>query len=549
VEDGVTYDLRVRAVTVLGNSGAWAYVYGHLVVGKTAAPSNVTGFTVSFDGASTLFRWEKVSDIDVAEYEVRLGSTWAASSLVGRTRADFLRIEALAAAATYLIKAFDTSGNESAAAASVTVTPVAPNQVVPSAAFDGADVKLTWAAVSGGSYPVARYEVRHGTTWAGGTSAGFVDVTTFRVLGNWSGSRTWWVAGIDAAGTVGTPGSVEVVVTVPFAPTITPEVIDNNVLLRWTDATQTLPLKHYEIRRGTTFAGATVIGTVQARFSMIFESSAGLYLYWVVGVDSAGNYGTEQSTAVTVSAPPDFIFYDQTESVFAGTKTNCYIMPENGKLLACVNVTETLAQHFEFANGGSPSWATIQDQINAGFPIYIEPSRTSGQYVEELDYGTTIPSTLITVSLASTVIAGSVTVTPTISTREDGSPNPWTDHAGVWQVYATNFRYVKITLDLSSSGGNDLLLIDSLSIRLDVKIKRDSETVTCNSGDSGGTTVTFAESFIDVRSITTTAQGTTPAVCVVDFTDAPNPTDFKVLVFDLAGVRITRDVRWEASGV
>jgi hypothetical protein len=106
-----------------------------------------------------------------------------------------------------------------------------------------------------------------------------------------------------------------------------------------------------------------------------------------------------------------------------------------------------------------------------------------------------------------------------------------------------------VTLDFSSSGGNDLLLVDSLTTRLDVKIRRDSETVTANSGDSGGTTVNFNVAFIDVRAINGTAQGTTPANVVIDFTDAPNPTSFKVLVFDLAGNRITRDVRWEASGV
>jgi hypothetical protein len=148
-----------------------------------------------------------------------------------------------------------------------------------------------------------------------------------------------------------------------------------------------------------------------------------------------------------------------------------------------------------------------------------------------------------------TVVSGSVTITPTISTATAAAPTTWTDHAGVLQVYATDFRYVKVTLDFTSSGGNDLLLIDSLIVRLDVKIKRDSGIVTANSGDSGGTTVNFAEVFIDIRSITGTPQGTTPAVPVIDFTDAPNPTSFKILVFDLAGGRITRDVRWDASGV
>lgn len=549
LSDGLTYDVRVRAVTSVGNAGDWAYIYGHTVIGKTAPPSDVAAFASSFDGFSTLFTWDHIADYDLAEYQVKRGSTWSGAVSVGQTLSNFLRIEVLGSVGTYLIKAIDTSGNESTNAASTVVTPVAPGTPAPSASFDGGDLKLVWASVAVTSYPLARYEVRYGATYGSSTLVGYVDVTAFRTLANWSGSRTWWVTAIDVAGTASIPASVEVVVTAPSAPSITPEVIDNNVLLRWTDATQTLPLKHYELRRGTAFAGATVIGTVQARFSVVFESSGATVTYWIVGVDSAGNYGVEKSVTVTVSQPPDFILYDQLTSDYSGTKTNCIINPDNGNLLVAMNTTETFEEHFQYANGGSPSWTTPQDQIDAGFPIYIEPSKTTGQYVEVIDYGTTIPSTSISVSLGSLDIAGSVTVTPTISVAPDGSPTEWTDYAGVWQTYATAFRYVKITLDFSSSGNDDLLEVTSLVTRLDVKIKRDSETVTLNAGDSGGTTINFNVSFIDIRSITLTAQGTTAIICVVDFTDAPNPTDFKGLAFDTLGIRATTVARWEASGV
>ena len=539
-------DIEVTGIhPVFGAGPQSKLTKSYRILGKATPPADVTGFSGSFDGPDTVLRWTRVPDVDVGEYEVRSGTDWNSAVIVGRSKSDVLRTAALAAPTTFWVKAFDVSApaNESITAASVTVSPSAPGQVVPSAMFEGGDVKLTWPAPAAGSYPVARYEVRHGATWAGGTPVGFVDVTTFRALANWSGSRIWWIAGLDVVGRAGTPGSIEVVVTKPSAPAITSEVIDNNVLLRWTDATQTLPIKHYEIRRGATFAGASVFSTAQARFANLFESSAGLFTYWVVGVDSAGNYGTEQSVAVSVSAPPDFILYDQVESSFAGTKTNCFIIPETGKLLATVNTTETFGEHFD-----NHSWASMQDQVDAGFPIYIEPSTTTGKYEEEIDLGAVIPSTLISVSMASSVVVGSVTVTPTVSHKKL-SGDAWTDHAGVWQAYATDFQYVKVTLDFSSSGGNDLLLVDSLTTRLDVKIRRDSETVTANSGDSGGTTVNFNVAFIDVRAINGTAQGTTPANVVIDFTDAPNPTSFKVLVFDLAGNRITRDVRWEASGV
>ena len=73
-------------------------------------------------------------------------------------------------------------------------------------------------------------------------------------------------------------------------------------------------------------------------------------------------------------------------------------------------------------------------------------------------------------------------------------------------------------------------------------------TVSAVSGDSGGTTVTFAVAFIDVVAITLTPLGTTARYAIYDFTDAPNPTTFKVLLFDSAGARATGTVSWTARG-
>jgi predicted phage tail protein len=44
VQDGISYDVRVRAVNSLGAISDWATVSGHTVIGKTEPPSNVTGF-------------------------------------------------------------------------------------------------------------------------------------------------------------------------------------------------------------------------------------------------------------------------------------------------------------------------------------------------------------------------------------------------------------------------------------------------------------------------------------------------------------------------
>ena len=100
-----------------------------------------------------------------------------------------------------------------------------------------------------------------------------------------------------------------------------------------------------------------------------------------------------------------------------------------------------------------------------------------------------------------------------------------------------------------SSGGNDLLQITGLNIRLDSKLRNDSGTGTANSGDSGGTVVNFNLAFVDVDSISVTPLATSAVIAVYDFVDAPNPTSFKVLLFNTSGTRVSGSFSWNARGV
>lgn len=89
----------------------------------------------------------------------------------------------------------------------------------------------------------------------------------------------------------------------------------------------------------------------------------------------------------------------------------------------------------------------------------------------------------------------------------------------------------------------------NLRARLDVKLEIDSGTVEAESADVGGTVVLFNKAFRDVNSITVSALSTTELQVVYDFIDIPNPTFFKVLVFDSTGTRVDATVSWKARGV
>ena len=123
VEDGLAYDVRVRAVNTLGVKSAWTTAAGHVVAGKTTAPAEVAGFTAAQNGNAMNFRWSQVPDLDLAGYEIRFNpqgtATWAdATPLTEVTRGTAItNAQVPPGDWTFLIKARDTSGNESATAA------------------------------------------------------------------------------------------------------------------------------------------------------------------------------------------------------------------------------------------------------------------------------------------------------------------------------------------------------------------------------------------------------------------------------------------------
>jgi predicted phage tail protein len=499
------------------------------------------------------------------------------------------------------------SNEELGALGSVTTTLVLPSIAQTNSAFKGEQVELSWTPTVG-SLDIATYKIFQSETFdPAATPIAETQSTTYKIKVTWVGSRRFWIQPIDSRGNAGTQSSVQVTITAPGTPSITQQVIDNNVLLRWNDVTTSLPIVYYEVKRGATWETATSIGTKQGLFTTVFETVAGTYTYWLAGVDTAGNYGTPSSVSAEVNQPPDYILKSDYNSTFTGTKTSAYA--SDGKLIVPVNTTETWQSHFT-----SRSWTTPQAQITAGFPYYAMPSTNSASYVEEIDYGTTITNTKVTSTLSTTTVAGATSITPalrtrgttstaatysqtgttitvtsaahglsmgdyvylsftsgtattatyvvataasgsftvtsTTSTTTSGNVNwtKWTNYAGLNQVFAASFRYLQVQYDFASSGGDDLLRVDSLNVRLDVKIRNDAGTGNAVSTDSGGTVVNFTVPFVDVEGLSVTPSGTTPRIAIYDFVDAPNPTSFKVLLFDLSGNRVSGPFSWTARG-
>lgn len=419
----------------------------------------------------------------------------------------------------------------------------APADVSGTAATPTSDgIVLSWAASA--TPNLKQYEVRLGAVWSTATPVGKSLTTRLLVPAVATGNTTWLVKAIDDSGRESVNAAAIVLsVSAPTAPTVTAQVIDNNVLLFWTASVGTQAIQTYEVRRGATWATAAVIGTKTGLFTNVFETNAGTYTYWVAAIDIGGNYGAPASTTTTVSAPPDYVLKASVDSIFGGTKSNAIL--ELGKIVMPVNTTETFAQHFT-----ARAWSTPQDQVNAGYPIYAQPAGTSGYYEEIVDYGTQLAACKVTASFAGTVLAGVVTPSCTITVAQDaGFTTGVQTFAGATQAYGTNFRYAKVRITATGAGGANLYRLDSLNIRLDVKLKNDAGTVTWNGNPA---TAAFNLPFIDVSAINLTVMGSTGSiVAVTDFVDVPNPTTFKVYLFNsTTGAPPTGPitVAWSAKG-
>lgn len=123
VEDGQFYFVRARGVNpYLNVQGDWSYPPIHQVIGKTQPPPDVLSFTV----LGQTFTWGPVFANDLAGYEIRFNfgqnTAWGTGTPLHTgliTESPWTPLVFPSGPITVMVKAIDTSGNESANAASI----------------------------------------------------------------------------------------------------------------------------------------------------------------------------------------------------------------------------------------------------------------------------------------------------------------------------------------------------------------------------------------------------------------------------------------------
>lgn len=554
------YSIQVQAVDIFDNFGGLASFLLEVL------PPETPVLRASVNNGVVRISWSAVkSSFPVRTYQVYT----VTGQLVQETSATFYDIPDPSGTLQYRVRAVDSAGNMSAFA-EISLTLTAPDAPVVTVALndtrDGLDISWT---VPQSMLPVLTYDVVRQWEENLGDNAvelheqdyGSTDATALAVPAIAAGRHVFMVRAIDASGARSVWGTAELDVTPPQG-TLAPvaNVIDNNVMLYWQPPQkQFFAIDHYDL--STVEDGLAVFdGSIDALFASRFERAAGSYTYQLCPVDCAGNVGQGSRITARVSQPPDFVLYDEKDSVFSGTLANA-VLDGRGSMILPVPVGETWAQNIQRVAGllsVSGDTLTWQQKVDGGYPAWLSPAATQGGYTEIVDVGTIIPSTSITVTVSSSVLEGDPQLSCKIEVSETGGDNWRVMAENALFTFATQFRFVRYTFDVS--GG--MLAISNINYRLDVKKLSDFGSVFSAATDNGegfvdrettpdlyGTWVTFNVAFVDVQAGPFVSCGEEGKTAYMNFQDVQNPDGFRVFVLDENGQRVDGHVSWSVNGV
>jgi hypothetical protein len=149
VVDGATYNVRARSISTIGVASAYT-TKNHVIVGKTAPPSDVTGFSANIIEGDAHLSWTPVADLDLSHYKIRFSPTTTAATysngvdLVEKVSRPAASVVVPALTGTYMIKAYDKLNNQSLNAATIV-------NLVPKAVYQNVITTITESPSFSGS--------------------------------------------------------------------------------------------------------------------------------------------------------------------------------------------------------------------------------------------------------------------------------------------------------------------------------------------------------------------------------------------------------------
>lgn len=550
VEDNVSYDARVRAVNGLLHESPWILATNHMVIGKTAKPSDVQNFVYSRQNEKILLSWDPITDLDKKDYEIRRGATFDTGTRIASEIdvTEFLWENQSAGSYTVWIKARDTSLNQSQNATRLDITIAAPS--VPQNvqfSFNGPNLEITWEDPAFSDFAIDHFEVRYGLDVENSILLERSKVTRFSRRADWLGLRRFWIIAKDTARNAGAAASLDISVEAPsVVQNLGTRPLNTSVLIDWTEpASGTLPVDRYKVLRGDVFASATLVGYVSGTFTTDQILTTSEETYWILGVDSAGNEGGELSVTEKLILPPNFVLQSQAvlDPDNFDTKTNAVVFEQGGvnKFLVPAVTPQTIQQHVEAPD---PDWVTFQDKIDDGYSLWCLPSNTSPSTVlEEVDLGVNISASFIKLTFNAENLAGTVTHVPYISYSSDAVS--WI-RVQAATVFAENFRYIRLEVESTAANDQSIACLSNIGYRVDVEKAIDNGSGT--SLASGTLTVDFNLDYLSVQTVNVTPNSSSARIVAPDNFGGASPTSFDLIITDKDGTQVAEDFTWTAIG-
>lgn len=386
------------------------------------------------------------------------------------------------------------------------------------------------------------YEIRKGTSWL---TADFV-LSTATLVANMDpivldltiGSHTFLIKGINFSGEESVNAAVAVLV-VPIipGPILTGTVIGNSALLSWA-----VPLSTWRIRFYNVFQDGVQIAQIDSNFLVASVLIGGTYSFQVQAQDIVGNLSDlSASIELELDDPIDLFFinsfFANYNGIYVRTKRGFYNATEG--VLGPIDDVKTWQTHFT-----SQGWNTIQDQLNAGFPYYLQPTVSDGYYEEKFNFGSIFNNVTIVAAFSSFNIIGNTLFGTEIAYSTDDVT--YTPFAPGPAVLATAVRYVKVRWTFTNVNTADLGFLTALKVSISTQLVLDSGAGVAVATDVTGTLINLNKVFKGVNSVTMTSDTVQPVTLVFDEVTG---VSFKVFAYDSAGNRISCNFSWKVRGV
>jgi len=363
-------------------------------------------------------------------------------------------------------------------------------------------------------------------------------------------------------------------ITGPLTPVDDGTFVDLNVVeLRWRDSTQSFPIQHYRILRGSTEPSGKLVGYAKATLKSVPELVVGPYTYWIIAVDIAGNESSAMSIAMTVVTPAGVGRIENIADDLSGVIALAKVQTVAGVpyLFAPINLTETWETHH---TGNSKT--TFQQFITAGFTKFSEPTpvptnagnktTTCYYFPVQLNHGSGDFTKLLTTGCKikfdyeKVNCVGSVGVycwIGVVGVERDGVTPLTESIAATEMTISANFGYVNqvnvyLYFFTPDSTGKNLARLWDLKTLFVYPLKEETQDVVTDA--SGDATVTFTTIFSEILAVIPTPKTSSDYRAVAydyscDGNNVTIPATAEIKQHNAAGVGVAGPVNVHTRGI